>query len=104
MNGAETKMTVFNKRRVARRLLAACAIATAVGGGLGLANSVRLVGVSAQGSGKTAAVLIEATEPVAYAVSRPDPLTVFVDLRNVSVANVADQVTKKGPVTGIKLE
>jgi type IV pilus secretin PilQ/predicted competence protein len=108
VNGAETKMTVFNKGRVVRRLLAACAIATAVGGGLGLAaappENVRLVGVSAQATGKTAAVLIEATEPVAYAVSRPDPLTVLVDLRNVSVADVADQVTKKGPVTGIKLE
>jgi type IV pilus assembly protein PilQ len=108
VNGAETKMTVFNKGRVARRLMAACAIATVVGGGFGLAaapgENIRLVGVSAQGSGKTAAVLIEATEPAAYAVSRPDLLTVLVDLRNVSVADIADQVTKKGPVTGIKVE
>ena len=105
MNGAETKMTVFNKARIARRLLAACAIATAVGGGLGLAaENVRLVGVSAQAAGRAAAVLIESTEPVAYAVSRPDLLTVLVDLRNVSVADVADQVARKGPVTGIKLE
>ena len=35
MNGAETKMTVFKKARAARRLVAAGAIATAVGGGLG---------------------------------------------------------------------
>ena len=40
-------------------------------------SNIRLVGVSAQGSGRTAAVLIESTEPVAYAVSRPDPLTVL---------------------------
>jgi type IV pilus assembly protein PilQ len=108
VNGAETKMTVLNKGPVARRLLAACAIATAMGGGLGLAaapaESIRLVGVSAQGTGRTAAVLIEATEPAAYAVSRPDSLTVLVDMRNVSVADVADQAAKKGPVTGIKLE
>jgi type IV pilus assembly protein PilQ len=108
VNGAETKMTVFNKARVARRLLAACAIAAAIGGGLGLAaapaENVRLVGVSAQATGKAAAVLIESTEPVAYAVSRPDLLTVLVDLRNVSVADVADQASRKGPVTGIKLE
>ena len=99
MNGAETKMTVLMKTRAARRLVAACAIATAIGGGLGLAaapgGAVRLVGVSAQGTGKTAAVLIESSEPVAYAVSRPDLLTVLVDLRNVSVADVADQLTKQ---------
>ena len=35
------------------------------------AAPVKLVGVSAQGN----AVLIEATEPVAYSVNRPDPLT-----------------------------
>jgi type IV pilus assembly protein PilQ len=107
-------MTVFIKARAARRLMAACAIATAVGGGLGLAaapaDAVRLVGVSAQATGRTAAVLIESTEPVAYAVSRPDPLTVLVDLRNVSVADATNQVAqaaqapKKGPVTRITLE
>ncbi len=108
MNGAETKMTVCMKARARRRLIAACAIATAIGGGLGLAASppaaVRLVGVSAQATGKTAAVLIESTEPAAYAVSRPDLLTVLVDLRNVQVADVADQLGKKGPVAGIRLE
>ena len=108
MIGAETKMTVFKKARAARRLLAAGAIATAIGGGLGLsaapAGAIRLVGVSAQATGKSAAVLIESTEPVAYAVSRPDLLTVQIDLRNVSVADVADQLTRKGPVAGIRLE
>src|SRR4029078_2164500 len=51
VKGAETKMTVFKTARVVRRLLAACAIATAIGGGLTLAAApaaaVRLVGVSA---------------------------------------------------------
>lgn len=114
MNGAETKMTVLIEARVARRLLAAGAIAAAVGGGLGLgaapAERIRLVGVTAQATAKTAAVLIESTEPAAYAVSRPDLLTVLVDLRNVSVADAANQVThaaqagKTGPVAGISLE
>jgi type IV pilus secretin PilQ/predicted competence protein len=108
VNGAETKMIVFMKTRAARRLVAASAIATAIGGGLGLAaapgGAVRLVGVSAQATGRSAAILIESSEPVAYAVSRPDRLTVLVDLRNVSVADVADQLTKKGPVAGIRLE
>ncbi len=108
MNGAETKMTVFMNAWALRRVLAACATAAALGGGLGLAaapaEAVRLVGVSAQTTGKTAAVLIESTEPVAYAVSRPDLLTVLVDLRNVRVADAADQLAKKGPVAGIRLE
>ena len=49
-------------------------------------------------------MLIESTEPVAYAVSRPDPLTVLVDLRNVASADAADQVAGKGPVAGVTLE
>ncbi|HEX9365236.1 MAG TPA: secretin N-terminal domain-containing protein, partial [Vicinamibacterales bacterium] len=104
-------MTVFKKARAVRRLVAAGALASAVGGGLGIAaappENVRLVGVSAQATGRTAAILIESTEPVAYAVSRPDPLTVLVDLRNVSVADAANQVTpatQKGPVAGVTLE
>ena len=107
MNGAETKMTLLKKARVAYRLVAVCVIAAA-GGGLALvaapSDNVRLVGVSAQTTGQSAAVLIEAAEPVAYAVSRPDPLTVLVDLRNVSVADAANQVSRRGPLAGVTLE
>jgi type IV pilus assembly protein PilQ len=107
VKGAETKMTLFKKARVAHRLIAGCVIAAAVGGGLvkaAPAANIRLVGVSAQGSGRTGAVLIESTEPVAYAVSRPDPLTVLVDLRNVSVADAATDISRNGPVAGVKVE
>jgi type IV pilus assembly protein PilQ len=100
-------MTVFKKAREAHRWITGCVIAAAAYGGLVTASpssNVRLVGVSAQGSGKTAAVLIESTEPVAYAVSRPDPLTVLVDLRNVSVADAATEVSRKGPVAGVTVE
>ncbi|HTM27649.1 MAG TPA: type IV pilus secretin PilQ [Vicinamibacterales bacterium] len=101
-------MTLFMKARAAHRLLAGCAIAAAVGGSLRLAaasaENVRLVGVSAQASGRTAAVLIESTEPVAYSVSRPDALTVLVDLRNVTVADADNQVSRKGPLAGVTLE
>jgi type IV pilus assembly protein PilQ len=67
-------------------------------------SPVRLLGVSAQATGRSAAVLIEATEPVAYAVSRPDPLTLLVDLRNVSVADAENQVARSGPVERVTLE
>jgi type IV pilus secretin PilQ/predicted competence protein len=88
------------------RFMAASALA-AVAGGLVVTAApapVRLVGVSAQASGRAAAVMIEATEPVAYAVSRPDPLTVLVDLRNVSVEDAENQVARSGPVSGVSLE
>ena len=108
MNGAEIQMTFLRRARAAYRLLAAFAIAVAVSGGLVLSaapsESVRLVGVSAQATGRTAAVLIESSEPVAYAVSRPDPLTVLVDLRNVQVADAANQVARRGPVAAVTVE
>ena len=101
MKGAETKMTLIHK-------IAAGAVLAAVTGGLALSaapsSAVRLVGVSSQTAGHAAAVLIEATEPVAYAISRPDPLTLLVDLRNVQVADAAAQVSKIGPLAGVTLE
>ncbi len=87
--------------------LAAASVIAAVAGGLVLSAApapIRLVGVSAQSTGRAAAVMIEATEPVAYAVSRPDPLTVLVDLRNVSVEDADNQVSRSGPVSGVTLE
>jgi type IV pilus assembly protein PilQ len=101
-------MTVLMKARRRRRLVASGAAAAAVCGWIGLAaastGSIRLVGVSAQGTGRTAAVLIESTEPVAYAVTRPDPLTVLVDLRNVTVGDAANQAGRQGPVAGVTIE
>ena len=87
--------------------LAAASVLAAAAGSLVLTAApapVRLVGVSAQATGRVAAVMIEATEPVAYAVSRPDPLTVLVDLRNVSVEDAENQVARSGPVSGVTLE
>jgi type IV pilus secretin PilQ/predicted competence protein len=101
VKGAETQMTVMHR-------IAAAAVAAAVSGGLALSaapsGAVRLLGVSSQTTGRTAAVLIESTEPVAYAVSRPDPMTVLVDMRNVKVADAAAQVTRSGPLAGVTIE
>ena len=73
-------------RRAAQLLLVAV---VALAGGMTMAagaGPIRLLGVSGQGN----ALLIESTEPAAYAVKRPDPLTLLVELRNVSVANAAN--------------
>jgi type IV pilus assembly protein PilQ len=64
------------------------------------AAPVRLVGVTSQGD----TVLIEATEPVAYSVSRPDALSLVVDMRNVSVSDARTDVTPTGAVVGVRLE
>jgi type IV pilus assembly protein PilQ len=93
-------MTVFMK--------ASAFLAAALCGGMVLSaapkEAVKLVGISTQATGKTAAVLIEATEPVAYAVSRPDPLTVFVDLRDVALGDASHTGAKQGPVSDVTVE
>jgi type IV pilus assembly protein PilQ len=54
-------------------------------------------------NGRTA-VLIEASAPVAYAASQPDPLTVLVDLRDVNATGVRSQVTAMAPVAVVSVE
>ena len=76
-------------------------------GGLVLAEggaSVRLVGVSASADANDQAVLIEASEPVAYSVSRPDPLTVLVEMRDVSVAGASTHVPPTSVVRAVDYE
>jgi type IV pilus assembly protein PilQ len=62
--------------------------------------------VSSRLDGATSTVLIEASEPVAYLTSRPDPLTVLVDLRNVRAAELgAHPITSTlAPVSAVTVE
>ena len=76
---------------------------SALAGGIALSAGtapIRLLGVSLQGR----AIVIEATEPASYAVKRPDPLTVLVELRNVSVRDALNLVERRDAVTGVALE
>src|SRR5918996_1577497 len=70
------------------------------------ASSVRLTAISSRVHSKGASLVIEATEPVAYVASRPDPLTVLLDFRNVDGHQVANSVTAhgKGPIAGVAIE
>lgn len=64
-----------------------------------------LKSISSRLDGAISTVLIEATEPVAYLTSQPDPLTVLVDLRNVqSAALDSRSVSALAPVSGVVLE
>ena len=66
----------------------------------------RLSAVSATVGVRGASVLIEASEPVAYVTARPDPLTVVVDLRNVSAAGVVNRVSAAAafPIAAVTTE
>ena len=46
----------------------------------------------------------KSTEPVAYSVSRPDALSLVVDMRNVSVADARADVDRQGAIAGVRLE
>jgi len=68
--------------------------------------SVRLTTISAKVSGKGASLVIEASEPVSYVVSRPDPLTLLLDFRNVGAEGVANSVAAnaKSPIASVAVE
>ena len=68
--------------------------------------TVRLKAISSRVNAKGASLVIEATEPVAYTTSRPDPLTVLLDFRNVAGADVANSVAAdvKSPIAYVAVE
>ena len=69
-------------------------------------ESPALKSISSRLDGALSTVLIEATEPVAYLTSQPDPLTVLVDLRNVEAGGMASQAVANllAPVGAVKVE
>ena len=80
----------------------------AIGAGdsrLAAATGPRLTAISST-AGVRPAVLIESSEPVAYAAERPDPFTVVVDLRNVSPAGYSNGFVAdpSSPVRGVAVE
>jgi type IV pilus assembly protein PilQ len=58
------------------------------------AETPALRSISSRLDGAVSTVLIEASEPVAYLTSQPDPLTVLVDLRNVNAGSMG-----RSPIT-----
>src|SRR5262249_35796099 len=69
-------------------------------------SGARLKTISTRVDAKGAALVIEASDPVAYIATRPDPLTVVVDLRNVVADGVANAVAAdaKSPITAVSIE
>ena len=61
------------------------------------ATSGRLTTISSKAHPAGATLVIEADEPVPYSTTRPDPLTVLVDFRNVSAEGFPSPVIASGP-------
>jgi type IV pilus assembly protein PilQ len=66
----------------------------------------RLKAISARVGSKSTSLTIEASEPVGYSLTRPDPTTVLVDFRNVTMADVANTfvATAKSPIAHVSVE
>jgi type IV pilus assembly protein PilQ len=67
---------------------------------------VRLKTISGRVQGKSASIVIEATEPTSYVATQPDPLTVQVDFRNVVSATVNNRfiADPKSPIANVAVE
>src|SRR6478609_7272353 len=73
---------------------------------MGGAETPALRSISSRLDGAISTVLIEASEPVAYLTSQPDPLTLFVDLRNVSPSSLDGLLgmPKVAPLSAVAVE
>jgi type IV pilus secretin PilQ/predicted competence protein len=73
---------------------------------IGGAETPALKSISSRLDGAVSTVLIEASEPVAYLTSQPDPLTVLVDLRNTNAAGLDGRPLAEmlAPISGVGVE
>src|SRR5262245_6090338 len=69
-------------------------------------SGVRLKAISSRVNSSGAALVIEATEPVPYVSTRPDPLTLMLDFRNVGTEGVAPVIKPdaKSPIASVAVE
>lgn len=68
--------------------------------------NVQLKTISSRVNATGASLTIEATEPVAYVTTRPDPLTVVLDFRNVDAEGLATSLAEgaDNPIAGVDVE
>src|SRR5258708_7309694 len=102
-------MTVTRDVALRLTVLLACALADFAGSAAeppALTSGVRLKAISARVSSKGASLVIEATEPVPYVATRPDPLTLVLDFRNVGTDGLANSITPnaKSPIASVAVE
>ena len=70
------------------------------------ASVVQLRAISSRLTGRSASLIIEVTDPAAYVATRPDPLTLFVDFRNVGAEGLVNRFepSAKSPIAGVAVE
>lgn len=66
----------------------------------------KLTAITSRSDARSATLVIEATEPVPYVATRPDPLTVVVDFRNVDARALTLPTggDGRGPITAVAVE
>jgi len=67
----------------------------------------KLTTISSKADARSATLVIEANAPVPYVATRPDPLTVMVDFRNVdagAVVAAAAGLLARGPIASVSVE
>jgi type IV pilus assembly protein PilQ len=70
------------------------------------APAIRLKTISSRVTSKGTSLVIEATEPVPYVATRPDPLTLLIDFRNVAADAVISTVApdEKSAIESVAIE
>ena len=85
----------------------ACAVVAGSGSIWALSSPARLLGVRPHLDGGPRAALLEASRPVSYAASQPDPITMIVDLRQASAAGAVNAFTTASselPIAAVNVE
>jgi type IV pilus assembly protein PilQ len=71
----------------------------------GVVPSAKLTTITSREDARGATLVIEATEPVPYVATRPDPLTVVVDFRGVDAGALATAAPQaRGPIRSVGIE
>jgi type IV pilus assembly protein PilQ len=98
-------MTVTKGVALSLTVTVASVLASVAGGAAG-ASEPRLTAISSRVHNAGASLVIEATAPVPYVATRHDPLTVFVDFRNVTAEGLANSVatSARSPIAGVDVQ
>src|SRR5262249_50724261 len=100
-------MTVTKGLTLALSVTLSGALASASSSMAGLpAFGPRLTSISSRVHSGGASLVIEASAPVPYVATRPDPLTVLVDFRNVGAEGLANSVAanSRSPIASVAVE
>jgi len=99
-------MTATKGVALAVTLAVAGALAHAAATGSSTAPTARLKTISSRLDSKGASLVIDVSEPVPYLTTRPDPLTVVLEFRNVDAQSVVKKVAAdaKSPISDVTVD